>query len=59
MIKKIIRLEYDFSSGKKTISFETTACTNDEYNAHIGKMLSQLELTRNKISKIEMLELFE
>jgi len=59
MIRKVIRLEYAFESGKREISFETTACTNEECTSQIDIILSQLQLNRNKISKIELLEIFE
>ena len=59
MIKKVIRLEYDFGAGKKTISFKTTACTNEACASQIKKILSQLQLTKKKISKIELLEILE
>jgi hypothetical protein len=59
MIRKVIRLDYEFASGKKKVSFETDACTNEECSMDIEKILTQLELTRNKISKIELLEIFE
>lgn len=59
MIRKVIRLDYEFASGKKKVSFETDACTNEECSMDIEKILAQFELTRNKISKIELLEIFE
>ena len=59
MNRKVIRLEYEFASGKKNISFEIKDYANEGCSLQLEKVLTQLELTRNKISKIELLEFFE
>jgi len=59
MMRKTIRLEYAFPTGKETITFETNACTNAGCCSHIEKIIKQFHLTMNKISKIEILEISE
>ncbi|MEA1883825.1 MAG: hypothetical protein U9N62_04810 [Thermotogota bacterium] len=59
MIRKVIRLEYAFASGNQKITFEMKECANEGGSFQIEKILTYLELTRDKVSKIELLEIVE
>lgn len=59
MIRKVIRLEYAFTSGKRNITFEISACKNEPFILQLETMLTQLGFAKNQITKIELLEVFE
>ncbi|HPF16123.1 MAG TPA: hypothetical protein P5107_07590 [Thermotogota bacterium] len=59
MIKRLIRMEYAFSSGIAGLTIEVNSFDRTVCIERIEQALSQFDLTKDRITRIEYMEIIE